>query len=258
MNTPLIQWPSAKYWDKPWNPIIGCHPASPACEHCYARELVTGRFNTTSICNPRFEPTETKSANPPRRGVVFCGNMTDLFGEWVHRPCFLSPVEYVEKTLGAVGKAVYLWLTKRPAKMTKMLDYFVAGEHMSNQFFGFTGENQEVYEVRFRTWRTYFPTYKAQGWLSAEPLLGPLDLGLGYIAPESMPFKWVVVGCESGRGRRSCKLEWVESVVEQCRAAGVPVFVKQLDLGGRCENDINKFPAHLRIRQIPWEGLIHA
>ena len=30
------------------------------------------------------------------------------------------------------------------------------------------------------------------------------------------------------------------------------VFVKQLDLGGKCETDINRFPAHLRIRQVPW------
>ena len=34
--------------------------------------------------------------------------------------------------------------------------------------------------------------------------------------------------------------------------AEIPVFVKQLDLDGRCETDINKFPAHLRIRQVPW------
>ena len=32
----------------------------------------------------------------------------------------------------------------------------------------------------------------------------------------------------------------------------IPVFVKQLDIGGKCVTDINKFPAHLQIRQIPW------
>lgn len=37
MNNKLIQWPRAKYWDKCWNPVIGCRPCSPACEHCYAR-----------------------------------------------------------------------------------------------------------------------------------------------------------------------------------------------------------------------------
>ena len=64
--------------------------------------------------------------------------------------------------------------------------------------------------------------------------------------------RWLVVGCESGPKRRPCKIEWVESIVEQCRAANIPVFVKQLDIGDNCVTDINKFPAHLRIRQVPW------
>ena len=66
-------------------------------------------------------------------------------------------------------------------------------------------------------------------------------------------FKWVVVGCESGPNRRPCKLEWVERIVEQCRIAGVPVFVKQICLpNGTFTNKIEEFPEHLRIRQVPW------
>lgn len=42
------------------------------------------------------------------------------------------------------------------------------------------------------------------------------------------PIDWVIVGGESGHGARPCALEWIESVVEQCRAARTPVFVKQL------------------------------
>lgn len=38
---------------------------------------------------------------------------------------------------------------------------------------------------------------------------------------------WVIVGGESGPGRREMRLEWLESIVQQCQAAGVPVFVKQ-------------------------------
>jgi protein gp37 len=64
----------------------------------------------------------------------------------------------------------------------------------------------------------------------------------------------VVLGCESGSNRRPCKVGWIESVVEQCRAAHVPVFVKQIDLCGKCVTDINQFPEHLRIRQVPWAG----
>lgn len=66
---------------------------------------------------------------------------------------------------------------------------------------------------------------------------------------------WVVVGAESGPNRRECKIEWVEHIVEQCQSAGVPVFVKQLHINGKLVDDINKFPEHLRIRQIPWQAV---
>jgi hypothetical protein len=39
---------------------------------------------------------------------------------------------------------------------------------------------------------------------------------------------WVIVGGESGPHARPCRVEWVRSVVEQCRAAGVSCFVKQM------------------------------
>jgi protein gp37 len=39
---------------------------------------------------------------------------------------------------------------------------------------------------------------------------------------------WVIVGGESGRGARPCDLAWIRGVVEQCREAKVPCFVKQL------------------------------
>ncbi len=88
--------------------------------------------------------------------------------------------------------------------------------------------------------------------LSCEPLLGPLDLAKvawtlpsggvveggvlgdtngGQFSPRGAlgrGINWVIIGCESGRGRRPCELEWVKSLVDQCDAAGVPPFVKQL------------------------------
>jgi protein gp37 len=39
---------------------------------------------------------------------------------------------------------------------------------------------------------------------------------------------WVIVGGESGPGARPCDVGWIRDIVQQCRAAGVPVFVKQL------------------------------
>ena len=37
---------------------------------------------------------------------------------------------------------------------------------------------------------------------------------------------WVIVGGE-GPGARPCDLAWIRGIVGQCKAAGVPVFVKQ-------------------------------
>jgi protein gp37 len=42
------------------------------------------------------------------------------------------------------------------------------------------------------------------------------------------PIDWVIVGGESGPGARPMQLQWGREIVRQCRAAGVPVLVKQL------------------------------
>lgn len=246
----LIQWSRAKYWDKAWNPIIGCNPCSPACKNCYAA-AITRRFGAAD-----FSPRRTTRVNPPRKGVVFCGNMTDLFGEWV------PPNQAADNILATqwcaddglvIGPydATYIWLTKRVTRMCSAIDNCgLDCGGLETHYFGFTAENQEWYNRRRATAFMQFPEW-ANLWLSCEPLLGLINLRELY-PTKPIPFKWVVVGCESGPKRRPCKLEWVESIVDQCRAANVPVFVKQLDINGKCERDITKFPEHLRIRQVPW------
>lgn len=47
---------------------------------------------------------------------------------------------------------------------------------------------------------------------------------------------WVIVGGESGPHSRPCDIEWIRSIVAQCKNAGVPVFVKQV--GTRAFADI--------------------
>ena len=239
----LIQWPRAQYWDRPWNPMSGCQHCSPACDNCYARELFTTRFHKS------FAPRETKQQHPPTRGVVFVGNATDLFGEWMDIPriwSYFSKLWHFKKSGSPeLNEATYLFCTKRVDKMCDALRNYAA---MGNSYFGFTAENQEWYDKRMATVIDN-ATERANWWISAEPLLGPIDM---HHLDHRVPFKWVAVGCESGPLRRPCPIEWVERVVEQCRNADVPVFVKQLDLNGRCERDIAKFPKHLQIRQVPW------
>lgn len=121
--------------------------------------------------------------------------------------------------------------------------------------------------------------------LSAEPLLEPLDLGRlvhrkpFYSSPEfqremlgRMAIDLVIVGGESGPGARPCELEWIRSIVEQCRTAGVACFVKQLGAapydgvpgyqiplrGGVVDHvkhkkggDPAEWPEDLRVREMP-------
>jgi protein gp37 len=71
---------------------------------------------------------------------------------------------------------------------------------------------------------------------------------------------WIVVGGESGPGARPCSLDWIRSLIEQCRTAGVPIFVKQLGAHGtfakrRLKNrkggDPAEWPEDLRVREYP-------
>ena len=254
----LIQWPKAKYWTAQWNPIIGCKPCSPACENCYAASWAK-RFGQS------FEPHKSSRWRSPRKGVVFCGNMTDLFGEWIH---YLN--NFIGDTAEDTCKGTYLFLTKRVERMRQALTgdngitqydpkrgyevfkLYDSGEvDMSNHYFGFTAENQEWFEKRIEECID-IPDW-VNLWLSLEPLLGAIDLYPIIRKDTQWSFKWVVVGCESGPNRRPCKIEWVESIVEQCQRADVPVFVKQICLpNGKFTNKIEEFPEHLRIRQVPW------
>ena len=248
MDSNLIQWPRAKYWTAQWNPIIGCKPCSPACEHCYAAAWAK-RFGQS------FEPHLSSQDRPPRKGVVFCGNMTDLFGGWLEvkqSAAFIEKLFHKNRYSGLLepNDAVYLFLTKRVARMEQALREY-AYVDIPHALFGFTAEDQTHYDERLY-WMEEVAN-RRRWWISCEPLLGSIDLRFREFRDKGIRLpEWVVVGCESGARRRPCPLEWVESIVEQCMAAKVPVFVKQLDINGRCVTDINRFPAHLRIRQVPW------
>jgi len=77
---------------------------------------------------------------------------------------------------------------------------------------------------------------------------------------------WLIVGAETGANARYCPIEWIESVVEQCKAAGVPVWVKAVHLPfmkvnsktgtAKSKFDIihkfNDLPESVRVRQSPF------
>jgi len=84
-------------------------------------------------------------------------------------------------------------------------------------------------------------TPAAVRWVSAEPLLEAVDFstylgvnddqrraGVSCVTGYHPGLNWIVVGGESGPGARPFYLSWARSIVAQCRAAGVPVFCKQM------------------------------
>ena len=82
--------------------------------------------------------------------------------------------------------------------------------------------------------------------LSCEPLLGKVDLRLWLndesedVADDSFHranaddvqaargIQWVIVGGESGRYARDMRIGWAAGILNDCKAAGVPAFMKQM------------------------------
>jgi protein gp37 len=72
-------------------------------------------------------------------------------------------------------------------------------------------------------------TPAAVRFLACEPLIGPVSLRPEeWIYRQQGSISWVIVGGESGPEARPMNIEWARSLVAQCRAAAVPVFVKRL------------------------------
>lgn len=230
----------AKYWDKPWNPVIGCKKVSEGCANCYA-ERICAKFGQWK--HKDFRPQPGNCGKPPKRGVVFVGNMTDIFGEW---NCASDICAWV----GALYKrsAINLLLTKRPQRAK-----FIFGGGFGNHiWYGVTAETQARLEERCAE----FHSISANRWISVEPMLERMDLTVNGSSNDRIIdcLDWVVVGAESGPNRRPCSLDWVRGIVRQCQDHGVKVFVKQLDIGGKLVKDILEFPEDLQIRQVPWKA----
>ena len=89
---------------------------------------------------------------------------------------------------------------------------------LPNVLLGVSAENRPLYDRRTRALRQ---TPAARAFVSAEPLIGDLgDIDLSGI-------DWLIIGGESGPQHRPMDIEWLDSVIERCDAAGVPVWVKQ-------------------------------
>lgn len=109
---------------------------------------------------------------------------------------------------------------------------------LPNIWLGTTVENQEMADKRIPI---LLQTPAKIRFLSCEPLLEKVSLKpewFGKWTPpgeysyagrwDSQDLHWVIAGGESGNKARSCHIDWIKSLVNQCKTAGVPIFVKQL------------------------------
>jgi protein gp37 len=129
---------------------------------------------------------------------------------------------------------------------------------------GISCENQASADERIPL---LLQTPAAIRFISAEPLLGPIDL-LRTLRPGQMwdwltgerettsekrvtaYIDWVIAGGESGNDFRPMNPEWAESLQVQCRAAGVPFFMKQMS-GRTPAIGASLIPGHLQVREFP-------
>lgn len=252
--TSSIEWTEAT-----WNPVSGCTEVSAGCDRCYAKTFAE-RFRGTPghyfergfdvQLRPNMLELPLKWRKPKR---IFVNSMSDLFHDQV-------PDEYIAQVFGVMADAkqhTFQLLTKRHARMRSLLsteEFKQCVYHHSrrsvlswwplpNVWLGVSTENQQWADIRIPA---LLDTPAAVRFISAEPLLGPIDLRQSlakWIPSDDHPawkptrwgremlahdvLHWVIVGGESGHGARPMHPDWARSLRDQCRQADVAFLFKQ-------------------------------
>ena len=272
-----------EWTDATWNPVTGCAKVSQGCKHCYAeREWPRMTKLVPAYAGRDFTDVRThgdRLDQPIRwakRRMIFVNSMSDLFHPAV-------PDDFIDSVFGVMWACLYgrneqdghifQVLTKRADRMR---DYFrtdrreawarsavhhgggIDPDGLWDQTMNYDGphpriwlgvsvEDQAAADERITL---LLDTPASVRWISAEPLLGPVDLTrltiieknenrpgawlnslTGNIAgPDDMldaRLDWVVVGGESGPKARPMQGDWARGLRDQCAAAGVPFLFKQ-------------------------------
>jgi len=235
MDTTKISW-----CDRVWNPVTGCSPISEGCQNCYARRMANrlkGRYGypTDEPFRPTFHPDrldEPLHWKKPSR--IFVCSMGDLFHERIND----SIVDKIMRIIWQADQHIFLLLTKRPQNLT----YYEIGleKHLcelpTNLWLGVSiSTNKDLWMVE-----TLLQIPAAKRFISCEPLLGPINLG----KLSDPNISWIIVGGESGPKARPMNPDWARSLRDQCQAADVPFFFKQMS--GK-----QPIPKDLMIREFP-------
>jgi protein gp37 len=253
-----IEWTEAT-----WNPVVGCTHVSAGCDNCYAAREASGRLahlplyaglasggkftGEVRLVTERLD--QPLRWRRPRR--IFVNSMADLFHDGV-------PDEFIARVFAVMALApqhTFQVLTKRHARLRSLLskeDFWVwvlaaiaertgnctfgtLPDRLPNVWLGVSVEDQRWADIRIPA---LLGTPAAVRWISAEPLLGPVQLRPEWTDIELMAFgpggaelfprlDWVVAGGESGPRARPAHPDWFRQLRDQCAAAGVPYLFKQ-------------------------------
>lgn len=215
-----------------FNPWIGCTKVSPGCAHCYAENLMDTRYGRVEWGKgkPRSRTGADNWSKPKRwnqaatgeRQRVFCASLADWMDDEV-------PIEWLQDLLALIDACQnldWLLLTKRPENIYPRMMAAMNGnfdrlrtfaEHMPHVWLGTSAEDQTRWDSRMLS---LLPIKASVHFVSAEPLLGPIDMG-----PHSPD--WLIVGGESGVKARPMEAKWVESLRDQANERGTAYHFKQ-------------------------------
>ena len=221
---------SIEWTDETWNPVTGCSRVSPGCDNCYMFALYP-RLHAMGVPGYEAAPDIVQMLPnrlnapltwaKPRR--VFVNSMSDLF----HKQVPFEFITDVFKVMREADQHIFQVLTKRPGLAVgwwEQCGKHEFGEWPKNVWIGTSVENQK-----------YAPRLTVLGripaevrFVSAEPLLGPLDL-TQWLKDKTL--NWVIAGGESGPRARPMEEEWALALRDQSDDAEVKFFFKQW--GGR-------------------------
>jgi protein gp37 len=206
-----IEWTEAS-----WNPTTGCSKVSPGCAHCYAETFaerwrgVPGHPYEQGFDLKVWRSRLDLPLRWRRPRLIFVNSMSDLFHEAIDD----GFIEAVFETMGRAHWHTFQVLTKRHERL---LDLAPRLDWHPNVWMGVTIENR-----RFVHRADYLRQVDAAvRFVSAEPLLGPLD-GLDLDGID-----WLIAGGESGHNHRTVREEWLLELRERCVDAGTAYFFKQ-------------------------------
>lgn len=267
-----------EWCDHTFNPWLGCTKVSPGCDHCYAEQLMDMRMHRArwGAGQPRVRTSATNWREPVkwdarhaeffvangRRQRVFCASLADVFDNEID-PAWRRGLFYL---IVDTPNLDWLLLTKRIGNVQQMVQAATLCDFLpSNVWLGATIVNQEEAD---RDIPKLLAVPARVRFLSMEPLLGPVDISrhLDYCekldkhgisrraggqhikCDKHCGISWVIAGGESGTGARLMHPDWARSLRDQCSAAGVPFFMKQMTKKAPIPDDLllREFPNAVR------------